>query len=328
MVNGDGVRLVARHDFACWSLHDRDNSMKALKTLAVLGVLAAGTAVAGSAQAAVFTIAPSCIQTVAPGYCNSPVGFDSTQLLPGLAPFNADRISHSFNSTLGFTSAVWGGGSTITGTFTDVGNVSFTTYQLLGGNIGPLTTGLGVNYNMYALFNSSGFYSANASGLPVVVNGVFTSFVMDVYIDANMDTSFAGNNTNVAGGITADDVKIATGSLLVGDAALTFGGGLSNGDFNAILQFSTLAAHNGYFFSPNPFYIYVNVDGTPLTITGGPPGAIGENAARALALAGSTFILPGSGTAEFLVPEPASLTLFGAALIGFAALARRRRLNA
>lgn len=292
--------------------------MKSLKFLAISAVFAAGAALSAAASAAPqFTLAPQCLSTASPGpaACTSAnggmVGLGGFgALLPAASNFQADVVGHTFRSTLDTINATQ---------FTDDGTVAITSFVDNGTPVGAGTTFLGLAYGMYATFTSGGNYVVvPPSGPdPLTLLGQFTFFNMDLWIDPSLNTAFGDfDNTPTAG--TGDDVKVATGSLLSGDAALLFGT-QTTGSFSARLLFNPLPASNGFFFAPNPFYVEFQVAGNPQTVT---------------VLPGSTFSpfditaqLSGGGTAFFLVPEPGTLTLFGAGLIGLAALARRRRSN-
>lgn len=311
------------------------NTTNLIKAGAASAVLAAGVALSGAAIAApTFTIAPSCLSAVSPGpgACTAAnggivpnAGFGA--MLPGVANFTADTVGHTFRSTLDTTPTGIG-----TGTFTDNGTMAITSFVANGTPRTVVETFLGLGYNLYATFQATGNYVViPPSGPdPLTVLGTFTSFVINLFVDPDLNTTF-GDFDHTPTGDTTNDRIIATGTLLSGDAALLFGT-QTTGSFSARVQFNPVTSpaanpagtevnHNGFFNAPNPFYATFQVAGQPqvITLTDGDP----VNGDFDL-----TAQLSGGGTGFFEVPEPATMTLFGVGLIGLAAASRRRRIAA
>src|SRR5690606_1026909 len=105
-----------------------------------------------------------------------------------------------------------------------------------GGSPIPLT-GLGTDYQMYALFSGGGTTSANAIG---GVDGVFDAFNVTFFVDTAMDTGLAlvGGNITTTGGI-GDDIAVLSGVLGLNNGGFHVFPGLAAGDFH--VQFDATA---------------------------------------------------------------------------------------
>ena len=118
---------------------------------------------------------------------------------------------------------------------------------------------------------------------------------------------------------TADDITLATGSLVSGHYSLNPAPGIrSIGDF--VQTFEPAAGEGAFFVTPVSPHDLINV--VPTT----PPSAIqffpdpgGDPTLQASVLNGGSTVI------DFTVPEPTSFLLFGSGLIGLAALRRRAR---
>lgn len=264
---------------------------------------AAGLAL-GSASALAFHLPDTSFTaepfTVTPGAIGAPQG-----------SFTASYIDFSYRAEVDNV----GGGSTST-FFETLGGFFGTFRNSLGGAPVP-NTGLGTSYQLYALGSGSGTTTASGGGLI----GEFTTFSLSIFADPNMNTTLStptegaggGNESiGVAGG-GADDILVATGTLVVGGFHVF--SGLAAGDFDILLTITPV----GGFFSGGPFSLALgDFNGVNTSISG-----IATPAPNT-AFTDATIIGSGNFSVQGRVPEPATLALLG---LGFAAIgfAGRRR---
>ena len=211
---------------------------------------------------------------------------------------DAQRINGGYTEVITFDGA---------GGFTTAAAATFSQFFNIGNpNVVPAQIGTG--YSLYAIFT--------ASGSVVPLGGGLTSFVgtggsFTLYLDAARDTVLnlgaTGSDPVTRSGGLLDDLELASADSLSGGTGVLVPniGGFFDLTFN---DFALTTDGQNYFIAPNPFSIYVNVDGDFDNF-----------------LAAGTQRIDGDVSAQFLVPEPGSLALAGLALLGLGVTSRRRK---
>lgn len=230
----------------------------------------------------------------------------------GPGPFVADFINGS-SSTL-VTLETGGAGTT---TSSGHGWVDFSSYSLANLPIGPLTSGLDINYNLWAEFSytttlSSGTYTQIDSKNDV--NTLHVEFWAEIIGGGDsVFTAATGTGTDASVAHSGDAVKLAFGDILgVGAADINHQGGTG---FNATTGFHLTSPEGTSFFTlPVPFH---NVAFDEFNNTR--QGVTGSLATGFLAINNT------SGGVDFnRIPEPTTLVLLGIGLLGFFASMKRR----
>jgi hypothetical protein len=312
-------------------------NMSMLRTCLLAGV--AGTTIiagTGAASAAPLTL------TLDPSKTNLPAG---GVIDPATPAFTANG-------------AVFGGGSLIdiAGTGTGVssfekGNINFTNFQL-GGNNSPSNVNLPLHYQIFGTYfiSTTGNYSAATPGgagffaatsvnaVDVTLYAIPTTGTFGTYDGPMPVAPFNSPPASLAGfGVTGTSGQFVIGTAHLINDGLAGASVMTNGGPNA----SDLMFNGDLLFTPA-------TGTTPATCTGAPPCGFFEspvelnfevsvaNTIPPLSTSVTTTVTDtlitntstGGGSLSFLaapIPEPASLSIFGAALLGFGFARRRSR---
>jgi len=277
----------------------------------------AGSLVASVAFADTVTLNPSAPNTGA---------VNGSALSGTNGAFNTDKATTNFGSILTINSAPVVGASA---SFTETG------FFLVDAFSGAPSSGVGINYNVYALFTITGtgtwlaptFYSGNLAGLNISVSIYGSPGSASV----NPFTPGVGQF-----GITPDasDFLLGTATLntpVTAFATLGPGTGATT-TFNATLDFTPAAGTtgiNGFWTAPTPFDVALSTSATGIPPTGGNGTTYAVSGGKTTITTNVTPLKAGSGSGNILfsvnnVPEPGALALVGIALAGLGIASRRK----
>lgn len=286
-------------------------------------------------------------------------GIDETLGVTGVAPapgtesveFYANQIGGRYLEVITFTGICGAGCFTFSTTaWAELTNYSVTQFVTGVPNIADAPAGGSGNYGLYGLFSSTGFVTGVGGANQTFVG---TTADIELWLDPGADNT----DPNNAGGIppngstpftvtdnfgTANifDKNIAADVLLGTATTGGFLGGAGNlsttgADFELLWNdFMLTAAGESFFVEPDPFHMFLQLDGffndpisgidTELANLGAQCFIFGNNSVECAAAAVNGNLIDSQLTARFVVPEPATVALMGAALLGFGASRRKK----
>ena len=239
------------------------------------------------------------------------------------APFMIDPTAYTTTPNAGvFTANQMTGNSTVyltnTGGFnySGTGYIQYATVSNNGSAVSVGTSGLGLDYGLYATFTQT----FSCSGLLAVGTSCsVTGIALELFLDRGNNDTFTpaslSSGAPVIGGTTTGDVLLGrVNTVIAGSAGLD---PLGNAFQTVNTNFTLTADGSKFFISPTPFY------GLAFSQFGNSSGG----ATCSPDCSGATFVAINdeSGSTVFnAVPEPMPLALMGLGMLGMVAFRRNQ----